>query len=565
MRKMTIMAFMLLSAATTLLSAAENEINVSPTTPSVALFKNGVTVVQQEINIPESGVYLWDKVPLVIHGTFFIESDLNVEIRTTQRLVTLPINEKNQPKTTEDLVGKQITVHFSDTEKSTVQGKLIGNAPPKTNSLFPDFSDTALRRASPYSVSPYNVSPYSASANIGVPLKLETADKKYIFLTGQHISHIKTAEPVTEHSELRPVMIFHVTAKDGKNAGKIRLFYLTKGTTWAPSYRVDLLDNKRLRIEQSALIRNELIPLTNTEISLVSGFPQVASSNVLSPLSPEQTLQQFFQQIISQHANQRRGYGNDVSYMSNSMTQAAIPYSVANTGFDTSTLAAGEGPDIYYNNIGKKTLDVGDTLSLLTGKGESDYRRVLESDLVVSIQDYYKKIRNNQPDSDRFTPDVFDVLKFPNPLPFPLTTAPATVTEKQRFLGQSQSNWVNPGQVASVKITKVMNVPITYFEQKTKTDSDTFTFLGSRYAKRAVTGTIEITNQRNEEIILHLKSIFLTTEAGGLKQIEPPPTKQSISTRDHKPNDLLDLFWELQLKPGEKKTITISGTRWFPT
>jgi hypothetical protein len=563
MRKMTIMAFMLLSAATTLLSAAENEINVSPTTPSVALFKNGVTVIQQEINIPEPGVYLWDKVPSVIHGTFFIESDLNVEIRTTQRLITSPIDENNQPKTINDLIGKQITVRFhnEDLGISVVRGKLIGNAPTKTNSLFSDFYGTAS-----HSGYPYRDYPYDASTNIEAPLKLETANKKYIFVTGQQISHIETDKPITEHSKLRPVMIFQVTPKDGKNAGKIRLFYLTKGTTWAPSYRVDLLDNKRLRIEQSALIRNELIPLNNTEISLVSGFPQVASSHVLSPLSPEQTLQQFFQQVIAQ----RRGYRDDDTYMSNSGTHQSL---VANTGFDP-ILAAGEGPDIYYNNIGKKTLDAGDTLSLSTGKGESDYRRVLESNLVTLIQNYYVNIRDKRQGTDRFiTPDVFDVLKFPNPLPFPMTTAPATVTEKQKFLGQSQSNWVNPGQVASVKITKVMNVPITYFEQgedheprkiTSRSNADTFYYSGRDYISRTVTGTIEVTNQRNEDIILHLNSVFLA-DAGGLKQIEPPPTKQSISTKDYAPNDLLDLFWELPLKAGEKKKITISGTRWFPT
>ncbi|MDR1384852.1 MAG: hypothetical protein LBJ67_13545 [Planctomycetaceae bacterium] len=44
-------------AATTGLNAVENEKNVSATLPSVALFKNGVTVVQQEIDIPAVGVY----------------------------------------------------------------------------------------------------------------------------------------------------------------------------------------------------------------------------------------------------------------------------------------------------------------------------------------------------------------------------------------------------------------------------------------------------------------------------------------------------------------------------
>ncbi|MDR1964425.1 MAG: DUF4139 domain-containing protein [Planctomycetaceae bacterium] len=564
-----------LSFCLTGLNVTGNEIEVSAVTPSVALFKNGVTVVRQEIDVPAPGVYCWNEVPSVIHGTFFVESDLNIEIRTTQRLVTLPIDEKNPQQGIADLTGKLVTVHFSDTEKSAVQGKLLDNTvPPKPNSLLPDFSATLTNR----NVYPYSIpgSLPNSVRNFETPLKLETADKKYLFLTGAQISYIETNEPVTERTECRPVMLFQATAKDGKTAGKIRLFYLIKGATWAPSYRIDLLNEKQLRVEQSAQIRNEWSPIRDTEISLVSGFPQIESSQILSPLSPSQTLERFFQQITSQHANRNRR-NNDGSFMSNAIMtqQAVVPYSVANTGFDTTALAAGEGPDIHYNNIGKKTLEVGDTLSLSTGKGETDYRRFLESDLVSVVRNYYDQYYNNRA-TDRFlTPDVFDVLKFPNPLPFPMTTAPATVTEKGRFLGQSQSNWVNPGQIASVNITKVMNVRVSYSEEaedigiKTPNAGNPATsptfhqFRGYRYVIRPVTGTIEITNQRNEEITLHLSGVFLYS-SGELK-IEPVTTKQSISTKDYLPNDLMDLFWELQLKPGEKKTITVSGIRWFRT
>ncbi|MDR1268472.1 MAG: hypothetical protein LBK82_03000, partial [Planctomycetaceae bacterium] len=60
-----------------------------------------------------------------------------------------------------------------------------------------------------------------------------------------------------------------------------------------------------------------------------------------------------------------------------------------------------------------------------------------------------------------------------------------------------------------------------------------------------------------------LNSVFLSKRDDATK-IEPTPTKQSFSiTQSYEPNSLIDLFWELSLKPGEKKTITISGTRWF--
>jgi hypothetical protein len=317
-------------------SANETEITVSATTPSVALFKNGVTVIHQEIEIPALGVYCWDKVPKVIHGTFFIESNLNVEIQTSQRLITLPVDEKNPLREIADFEGTEVTVRFCDPKISPIRGKLYSNAAPQeSNSLFPASS----------------VSPPNRYTPLATSLKLKTDDGQYLYLTGQQILSIETS--ANERTEYRPVMIFHVSAKESKTAGKIRFFYLTKGTTWAPSYRVNLLDDKRLQIEQSALIRNELMPLHDTEISLVSGFPQIESSQILSPLHPSQTLLQFFQQIQSQHINRNNRYGNnDVSFMSNALTQQAVhPYSVANTGFDTTTLTAGEGPDIHYNNI----------------------------------------------------------------------------------------------------------------------------------------------------------------------------------------------------------------------
>jgi len=253
--------------------------------------------------------------------------------------------------------------------------------------------------------------------------------------------------------------------------------------------------------------------------------------------------------------------------MSNStMTvQAVTPVNTtANAGFDTTGLSAGEGPDIHYNSIGKRSLEIGDTLSLTIGKGEAEYRRVLECNLATQVLLNYNELHRNwnnwQATNNLVTPEVFDVLKFLNPLEFPMTTAPAMVTENTRFLGQSQTGWVNPGQVASVKITKVMNVAVTYSEKAVDiTPQETREFRGSRHIKREVTGTIEIANRRNEDVTLHLNGLFL----GDPKEVEPVATKKTLLARDYYPNDMSDLFWELTLKPGESKTITITGTRWF--
>ena len=596
-----------------------NEIKVSAKTEAVALFKNGYTVVRQEIDVPDSGIYRWEDVPAVIHGTFFIESDMNVEVRTTQRLVSIPVDEKNPPQLA---AHQRVTVRTST--GLSFEGRIVDTTPAvETNSLLPELARSVARPRYDYYLphQPGGAYPAVTATPLALPtpIVLKSSDgNRHYFLTGKEITSIETHEPITEHAEHRPVMLFHVTKNEGTGGktdgttggGKIRLFYLTKGATWAPSYRIDVLDGKRLRIEQTAAIRNEGLPIVDTDISLVSGFPQIDSANVLSPLTPSQTLEQFFRQVLAQTQANLRGYrDDDGSFISNSalynngmMAQSVMPsHVIANAGFDTTALAAGEGPDIHYNSIGKRSLDTGDTLSLTVGKGEADYRRVLECDLSPHMLNNYNEIARNwhswQNYNNRLvTPDVFDVLKFQNPLSFPMTTAPATVTEKSRFLGQSQSYWVNPQQVASIKITKVMNVAVTYSEkaedmqpqavQRGNTapkqpipvdvsndpfvapqpmgeyvadSKDIQTFRGYQCVKRKFSGTIEIVNRRNEEVTLHLTGLLL----GKAEKVEPVPAKQSLSVKDYYPNDLSDLFWELVLKPGEAKTITISGTRWF--
>ncbi len=128
--------------------------------------------------------------------------------------------------------------------------------------------------------------------------------------------------------------------------------------------------------------------------------------------------------------------------------------------------------------------------------------------------------------------------------------------------GQSQSNWVNPGQVASVKITKVMNVAVTYSEKAEDIPGEQpYRVSGSGWIKRKVSGTVKMENRRNEEITLHLNALLLGV--GAAEKIEPTPTHQTVSPKHYALNDLTDLFWELRLKPGESQTVTVSGTRWY--
>ena len=102
---------------------------------------------------------------------------------------------------------------------------------------------------------------------------------------------------------------------------------------------------------------------------------------------------------------------------------------------------AGEGVDLHFEPIGKRSLLDGETLSLTLAKAKVDYERIVEWTVANQAQ---------SKDGEASNEDVWDVLHFRNPFTFPMTTAPAMVTEKGQFNGQRTCYWANAGEETSL-------------------------------------------------------------------------------------------------------------------
>src|SRR5262249_31823540 len=146
--------------------------------------------------------------------------------------------------------------------------------------------------------------------------------------------------------------------------------YLVRGLSWAPSYRLDISDPKTLTIEQQAVIRNELEDLKGAEVTLITGFPSVEFAHVLSPLSSKTNWASFFQQLNSQGWSGVPSLTNTVVAVQNIRAPG--------TGFDLGATPTGEGVDLHYQSIGKRTLAEGDALALSVAKSKAAYERIVE-------------------------------------------------------------------------------------------------------------------------------------------------------------------------------------------
>jgi hypothetical protein len=332
------------------------------------------------------------------------------------------------------------------------------------------------------------------------------------------------------------------------NGGAVRVTYLTKGLAWMPAYQVDLSDHAALKIRQNAVVRNEMGDLAETEIQLISGYPNVRFGAVDSPLWPGTGLAAFFQQ-----ANQSGSAGGIMS--NNIMSQQMIYSNASSRGEFTPLPDVSEqgniSDDIHYESIGRHSLKAGDSLSLDIAAATAAYERVVEW-VVPDPRDgngRYRRGNGNEPASDD---SAWDAVRFVNPFKFPMTTAAALVTEGGKFRGQSVSEWVNPGQRASLRITRALSVRTESSEVEEEGKREISWIGGDDYQRTSVKGRLALRNFRGTDVTLSIRCGF----SGELIEAEGDPEKSLRTEGVSSVNPRRQLDWTIKLPPGQEKVLT---------
>ena len=535
MRTTVLAAIML--AIVSCVHAAE-EIPAKSGIVSVGMFKNGLAYIKRELKVPGPGTYLVDDVPEPVHGTWWVQSDAQIETRVTRRDVSEPMRSDSNVDFQKILAGKQVTVHFRE-----------GQIPPATGKVesVADGKDAAWNRSYERPRYDYWNNGYQGQPPMTTPFRylvLQT-DTGRVFVDSSMIAYLKTEgkeDVVIKHK--KPVLIF-----TADKAATITISYLTKGMAWAPNYRVDISDPKTLLIEQDAVVKNELADIEGAELQLISGFPSVHFGHVLSPLTPGTNWASFFTQL-----NQRFS-PNDIS-TSNAVYQQAIQSNDvgAGRGVDLSAAPAGEGVDVYYHSIGARSMLEGDSLALTVAKEKAEYQRIVEwlipdtrNEFGMYVEEYQR--RQNP---EKFDDTPWDSVRFKNPFKFPMTTAPATVVSGERFNGQQMSYWVNSGEETCLHVTKALSVRTRNIEHEEEGKRDNVYIAGSAYIKTNVKCDITVNNHRKEEITMVIRRNF----SGDLLAADGDPKKTLREEGAYSVNTRNELSWTLVLKPGEERTLT---------
>ncbi|MGA2442732.1 MAG: hypothetical protein ABSH08_17395, partial [Tepidisphaeraceae bacterium] len=386
-------------------SAWGQEVPLNNSIESVELFKNGLAIVHQSADIAGPGVYRLDNVPAPVHGTFWITGDVAMDAQVTMRDVDVPAN--NSPDFQENLIGKSVKIQLKEGTLPPVVGRVMKVDRPKGNQ--------AWNRG--YEQPQYSYQDNSQPQSGGF-LVIET-DHGRTYVDSAAIAFMDVTDAGPSIHQRQPVLL--LTPRDG-NKGTVHISYLTKGLAWAPSYRVELIDDHNLSVEQQAVVKNEMQDFKDAEVTLISGYPNIRFSNVLSPLSLEQTWARFFEQINANPTEVRGAMAN------NAVVQQAMPNADDLTsGLDMSAIPAGEGADLHFQPIGKHSLGEGDSLMVSVAQNTAPYDRIVEW-IVADNRDVDGRAVEASRNGDSAEPrrdQPWDAIRFKNPLPFAMTTGPA--------------------------------------------------------------------------------------------------------------------------------------------
>lgn len=495
---------------------------------AVSLFKNGLAVVRREATLGKAGTYVLDDVPNPVHGTFWVESTAPVETVVQTREVEVPADATAPGNLQEDLAGKKVTIHFKGEKLPPVSGKMLAFKPTKEAETF------ARENA----------------AGLQPPLRflvVQTA-KGRCYLEPSEVAFVEAGDAGEKVRRRKSRMVFTVRGAD-KPETRVAVNYLTHGLGWAPSYKIDITDPKTLSVEQQALVKNELADFDGAEVQLISGFPSVQFANVTSPLAARTNWATFFQELSQRSQRNPDVFSNSVMVQQ----QAIYNNPVAPVFPGMNATPAGEGVDLHYQSIGRRTLAEGDCLSLTVAKGKSSYERIVEW-LVPDTRDEWGRNvegrgRNEDDDS------AWDALKFKNPLSFPMTTGPAMVTAGGKFNGQRISYWANTGEETVLRVNKALSIRTNSLEHEERMRPDDVRELvwigGHQFRKATVEGELVIGNHRAEEVRLVIRWRF----SGELQEADGKPTTTLREDGVYSVNRRSELLWNLTLKAGEERKL----------
>ncbi|HZH97505.1 MAG TPA: hypothetical protein VEX38_00920 [Fimbriimonadaceae bacterium] len=497
-------------AATCLLVQAPAETRVT----AVSMFKNGYAMVLREASVSANGDVLIKDLPQASLGTFWLAASDGIQIQ--QAVVT------SEERTEEGTAGSFEEILAANIGREIRLGTKNGDAnmgEQTVGTLVSAAGNIVLIK--------------KAEGQIAIPKTSITS----IASSGGELLY-KTSRKTTER-------VLRVRTRG--SSGKITMLGLERGITWAPAYAVDISDPKTLTLVGKATILNDLAPLQNIEVKLITGFPNVPWTAISEPLLSGQSVDQFTQFLASVGVP-TQGFAGRRDVMS--QIAGNVPGAFADS-FVPNTTPGTQAEDLFFYRLPGVTMKKGDRGYFILFQSKAPYEHLYTLDIGDTVTNNVEY----RPTPEPSTPEVWHVIKFTNTAGQPLTTGPSTVFKDGEIMGQDTIPYTSPGAEVSHKLSKALDIAPEATEEETERQRNALQHppgTSVYYDLVTVKGTLMIQNRKNQAVKMRVTK-ELTGEILSADN-NPKIVKTVKGLRELNPRQRLT--WDLNLAAGAKTTLT---------
>ncbi|MFC2172813.1 hypothetical protein ACFLU6_09300 [Acidobacteriota bacterium] len=506
------------------------------------LFKNGLAMVTRAF-VLESGenTYRIKDTPRPVHGTLWFEGDSEVRVKFIEDVFVEKPHALDRQILLENLAGKDVQILLDD--KRVLRGTVL------TVTEKPEKTFDSRYEQDRYRYYYGSLQHYGASPSVHINYIVLSNKDGIELLDFGRVTHLKIEG---DNGDLgtrvtRPVM--QVTAKPAKRKAEVRFSYLTRGLSWAPSYRLDLADKGQGTLALKAVVKNELMDMAGAQLHLISGYPSVRFEHVISPVDLAATWTSFFQQLSQDPRSYRSG-----SMVMSQQAMVNMPAPGPSSTYGPMPDFLSDGYDIHFQDAGVVELDRGEALMLPIDKAALSFERIVNW-IIPDIRNErgrYRSAREINQDPEKFQDAVWDAVEFRNPFRFPMTTGPIAIYKNGHFHSQAISFWTAPEELSVINVAKALNIRVKHSEHEIEGKRERIYIMGDDYQESQVQGQLVLRNYRKATEHVVITRRF----SGQLVEAEGDPKKELLSEGVYSVNERSELRWEIDLAPGQEMTFT---------
>jgi len=512
----------------------------------VALFKNGFGFFVREGKLPDSRQVNIAPFAAPAHGTFWLTYPQKVGLQSLvarEATATVDVAVTNTADLLAANVGREVIISWPGSDRQPVKGKLLSVA----DTMEPPRPDPYAWGRTPGS------DPYSRFYPTGGRLALlQTADGVVGLDASVGQVTIPGTAPATTLPRRTREWELEAQFRESAPGALVAASYLAKGISWAPSYIVDITDPKQARLTAKAEVINEAEALRDVHLDLVTGFPNLAYADVVSPLAGKEDLGGFIAAML------RRASAQGGAGYASALAQSALVNVVGGRVEEGRSVMPSYGvgsagtavEDLFFYPIEKVTLNKGAVGYFPLFSASVPYKEIYTWSIpdYVNEQDQYGNQQREQRETQE---EVWHSLRLTNGTKLPWTTAPAQTVKDDQLLGQDMIEYTSPAANTTLKITRAMSVQAEQGEREITRERSSVHLYGYDYDRITIEGKLRVTNHRGEAVELEISK----TLSGELKETSPQAKAEKLARGLARMNPLNVVTWNIPLSAGQQTEI----------